>query len=166
MPDQNANVNVVPLKRPETPDDLIVKDKLRMTDQWWDKQKREVLEKYGELLSEEHRLPRILVTQEIYSYDYLERAQKCCIEIAENDALPAQDRIDACGMIGDLAEIGSKKAKMLIDVAEKANTKTSDVKKRNLPPNATLVQVNVGGEKPKPIVQARTEPKHVTMGQG
>lgn len=154
-----------------TPDDLIVKDKLGMSEKWWDETKRQVLEKYGELMAEDHRIPRVLVTQEIYSYDFLDRAQRICVELAENSALPAQDRLDACEMIGYLADISSKKAKQLLEIGEKASKKTVDVKKRNLPPNATLVQVNVQGgtAKTKALpspASSRTDPKHVQMATG
>jgi len=161
-------VSEVPRRKPE---ELIVRDKLGLSDKWWDETKRLLCEQYGELMAMDLKIPRVLVTHEIFSYDFLDRAQRQCVQMAENDALSAQDRLDAAEMLGYLADIATKKAKQLIELGEKAGRKTVDAKKRNLPPNATLVQVNVGNtsEQTKathPLPTARVEGKQVKMGAG
>jgi hypothetical protein len=153
------------------PEDLIVRDKLGMSDKWWDQTKIALCEKYGELMALDLKLPRVLITHEICSYDQLDRAQRQCVEIAENDTLPAKDRLEAAQMLGYLADIGTKKAKQLLELGEKATHKVVEQKKRNLPPNATMVQVNVNPGTPQakpapPLNTSRPAPKQVKMAAG
>lgn len=126
------------------PEDLQVYQKRGLSAEWWDETKREICEKYGELMATDQKLPRVLVTHEIFSYDFLSRAQRQCLEMAENDALPAADRLAAIDGLGYLAEIATKKAKQLLELGEKANRKPVEVKRRNLPPNSAVVQINLG----------------------
>jgi hypothetical protein len=150
------------------PEDLTVYQKRGLSEEWWNETKREMCEKYGELMATDLKLPRVLVTHEIFSYDFLQRAQKQCVDMAENDALSADERLAAIDSLGYLADIATKKSKQLIELGEKANKKTVDQKKRNLPPNANFVQVNVAGtgaeaKSVSPLSAVRNEPAAINV---
>lgn len=168
LPTEPQREGEFPITIPKTvkPEDLTVYQKRGLSAEWWDETKREICEKYGELMATDQKLPRVLVTHEIFSYDFLSRAQQQCLDIAGNDCLPAEDRLAALDSLGYLADIATKKSKQLLDLAERANKKTVEQKRRNLPPNATVVQVNVaGGTVParqiSPLTTARIEPAEV-----
>lgn len=169
VPETPVRSDEHPVARAAGPQDCTVPDTLGKSKKWWDKAKHDLFAQYGDEITQNLRLPRVLVTTELNSYEYLERAMASCAQLCENDALRAEERMDAAEVLGYLSEISAKKAKILLEIADKAQKSSVEKPKRNLPPNATLVQVNVTDGKAavqsKPgLPAARIAPKTVSMG--
>lgn len=169
VPDRPLRPDEFPVGRRLGPQDVTVPDKLGKSKKWWDEAKRDLFAQYGDEITQDLRLPRVLVTTELNSYEYLERSMEQLVKLSENDSLDAQTRMDAAEVLGYLAEMSAKKAKILLEIADKAQKAKSDKPKRNLPPNATVVQVNVEGagaqvREKAAITLPKVAPKHVTMG--
>ncbi len=153
---QREGEHAITVPKTIKPEDLIPIKKYGLSEQWWDETKREMCEKYGELMASDLKIPRIVLTHEIFSYDFLNRGQKECLELAENKLLPTSERLAALDSLGYLADIATKKSKQILELGEKSNKKALEPKKRNLPPS-TLVQVQVNQPPRPPVREAVTD---------
>lgn len=169
LPDRPSRPDEFPVARSAGPQDCTVVDTLGKSKKWWDKAKHELFAQYGDEITKNLKLPRVLVTTELSSYEYLERAMEQCVKLSENEALPAEDRMDAAEVVGYLAEISGRKAKILLEIADKAQKSSVEKPPRNLPPGSAIVQVNVAAgeaqvKEKHALPAAKAAPKHVTMG--
>ena len=169
IPDRPLRPDEHPVGRALGPEDCVVVDPLGHSKKFWDQAKHDLFAQYGDEITKDLKLPRMLVTVELSSYEYLQRSMKACVDVCENDALAADERMDAAEVLGYLADISARKAKILLDIADKAQKVKADKTKRNLPPNA-IVQVNVEGAAAVKVAEKqvtlppKVAPKQAMMG--
>jgi len=92
---------------------------------------------------------RILLVRSFNCIEQVEKAMEVVGKIAEDEKVPAEDRVSAVGMMAKAAEAYAKLSDQMMTLAEKTAPKISTEKPRNLPPTLA-VQVNVAGPQTTP----------------